>query len=1132
VKGLAHVEVVIALSCFAWSQAAAGEVSSEDVRAALEEIASQRKGKAIAFGRPLVSKEAQAGFAEFGDEAVAELRRCVEGKGLVDLNTALLLLGCLRGETGWNLLEGHARGADVRLRSHAVLALGSLDTERSVSLLNELALDPATAHEAITSLGSLVGVAIWYGGSIRGPMEEHVSVRTEPPPSKRALEVLKRLLAEERCPQRSLALAILTAAAPEDVRGLLPELSRDEENEIRLRTAGLLRKVNFPEAVALARALAKDEDAKVRFAATKALVELGDAAAVPALATFLGSDDKLESYKAFHLARELESIEGLRERLAELLSPDDSEIACRAAGILHYHRDKRGFEFLVRELHANRHEAARALEWSMTPDDLPTLIRMMDDPDFNVRGSVLGLLLAFDDPRVLDWVLSEFHSYDGFNRASVCSMKQSMVRYVSRFPNEETLSLLKTQLGRDERIRSTLCGALSRIPDRAVVPILRTLLEGPRRHNAYPELEGIARMGDERDVGLLLDCLDRSKPGRQLFQQATRALRAITGENLEGDAWRIWWEQHKDTFDPMAARIKSLSGYTYKDSLFFLTHFGNDKSHDAMRAELSKRSERSWEAIEFAKALALRDEPDGLAYLLSEGLDEDSSYRALGALHEATGRSARRSFHSMPNRWQEKEAQEYRKYFADGGEPDTEWRRKMFAASWQRSRAFLELRPRNPALHAVLTRFPSVPAGLRSRLQNPDGLIRNGALSEAGKARAPWSVPVLKAMLRDRDCGVRLGAALVLSRAEGEDLADVMMSLIDASDSAAREYASRWLGKNRVKAAIPRMIAAYSNSPKTAQSGIIWGLAKMEDDSLAGFFARAVEAEYFNTRRGAVDGLSRLAPDVALPHLKKACADTNDTVRREAVKAVFEKEGAESHAWFASLLQSPRVELRQAGLRGLLYHKDRPFPKDVVWEALHDENSSVRAEAMSALRNWQLTGEEGTPLLQAFLRETGNGPRMRLRAAETLACRDGPLAITEVALHLKGSDRQLRSDAYHAMRRLPRATRVRVLGQVFASGKVDIDALSTAVGLAGSTKDRELLRSIVQLLERGLDTLPTKRGYMGDHQRWNLLKAICSCLKEITGREFLDPEAVSSERSEIGKAILDWWKKQPESVER
>ena len=433
---------------FSIGKSAAGETSAEDVRAALEEIAAERSGKAIFFGRPLVTNETQSRFARFGDEAVPELRRCVEDKGLVDPATALVLLGCLRGEAGWQLLEGYVRGEDAVRRSSAVRALGSLDTERSVSLLKQLALNQETAHEAITSLGSLVRVMISYGGPLRGPMREHVSVQTKPLPSWRALEALKALLVERRCPQWPQVFAILGAAAPEHTQRLLPQLTKDGEPEIRLRAAKSLRQTDFPEAAAFARALARDEDAEVRFAATEALVELDDAAAVPVLVSFLGSDDKQQSWKAFRLARELDSIGGLRDRLLELLSSEDPEVACQAAGILHYHRDERGFGFLVRELRTRRHPARGALRWSVTPDDLPALIPMMDDPDFELRRSVLGLILLFDDQRVLDWVLRSFHRYDDFDRGYVCFMKRMMIKYVSRFPNDEALWLLRIQVGR------------------------------------------------------------------------------------------------------------------------------------------------------------------------------------------------------------------------------------------------------------------------------------------------------------------------------------------------------------------------------------------------------------------------------------------------------------------------------------------------------------------------------------------------------------------------------------------------------------------------------------------------------------------------------------------------------------
>jgi HEAT repeat protein len=965
-------------------------------------------------------------------------------------------------------------------------------------------------------------------------MQEYVSVRAEPPPSKRASKALRGLIFdEERCPEKSLALALFAAAAPDDVQGLLPQLSRDADPKVRLRTAGLLRKAAPPEAAALIRALAKDEDAKVRFAAAEALVDLGDAAAVPVLAALFGNKDKQQSYKAFHLARELESIEGMRERLVELLSSDDTEVVCRAAGILHYHRDKRGFEFLVRELNGNRHEAATALRWSVTPEDLPTLIPMMDDPDFDVRGVVVGLLLAFDDTRVLDWMLANFHSHD-----TLFNIRGRIIRYLSRYPNDEMLSLLTAQMARDRKMRNTAMQGFSRRPNRDALPFLRAWLD-QAGGDSYIDLTGISRMGGREDVEVLLRCIERSKPGRQLFDWATRALRAITGEDLEGDAWRAWWHECGDTFDPIAARIKSLSGHAYRDSLFFLTHFGNDKSLDVMRAELSKRRDRSHEAIDFAKALALRGDQDGLAYLLSEGLDEDSPSRALEALHEATGMGARRSFYIMPKRWQRKKAQEWREYFIAGGELDPGWRRRVFAESWQRNVISLKLSPHNPELDAVLVRFAAVPAELRARLQESDGLFRQRATKEAGKTTAAWTVPILKAMLHDRDGGVRSSAAYALTRLDDLAVTDTMIELLSADRGNVRGYAAQWLGNHHIRKAIPRIIAAYEASPQNVQAGIAFGLAEMADDSLVDFFAGVLRSDQFNIRRAALKALSQMTPKVALPHLRKACSDESWFVWYEAVKMIYAMEGAYSYDWFLSCTKSPAPTLRAAGLFGVLHHKERPFPTELVWKILHDDDPIARMGAMRRMGEGSIIGKGRMPVLRSYLREEDNDPKMRAHAAEILAIDCDPLAMAETIRLLKIADGRHIWAAKRILERLRvnsrlhrRRTWVSLLTRILADKEMRVDALAMVVRLAGMTKDRELLRPIVQLLERGLDKLPTKRSYGGSHQQWSLLKDICSSLKEITGREFLDPEAVSSARSEIEKAIRDWWKRQPESVER
>ncbi len=1126
--------VTILLSCL--SLDAMGGAVPGDVRTALEEFAERQRDRKAVSWIPLVPRDVQERFAQFGDEAVLLLRQCVDGEGPVDPTRALVLLGCLRGEEGWRLLESYARGEDVRRRSQAIGALGSLDTKRSVSLLKELAVDDETAREATASLGSLVGVVIGYGGSPPGPFQEYVSVQTKPPPSRRALEALKALLLEKHCSERPRVFAILEAVAPEDVQRLLPQLAEDEDAEIRLRTAELLHKEDVPGGRTLARMLARDADANVRFAATEALVYLGDDAAIPALADFLDADEKKDVRKALRLARELDSIEGLHDRLVDLLSSAGPEAACGAAGILHYHRDERGFEFLVRELRIHRHPAKNALEWSITPDDLPALIPMMDDPDFDVRESVLRLLLSFDDERVLDCVLKNFWRYDGL-LPMVLSMKPMMMRYISRFPNDEALRLLSIHMDRHRKLRRHLAEALSWIPNRGALPFLRKLLSEREDIGPCPELTGIARRGGKEDVELLLDCLDRSKPGRQLYQQATHALQVITGEMLEGDAWRAWWREHEEAFDEIEARIKSLSGPRCRESLFFLTHFGNERSREALRRELSRRRDKLHEAFPFARALALQGDGMGPDYLLKEGLSVSRLHDALAVLHEVTGIGVRRSFGSMPGRWLKRKARELREYFAGGGGLDLDWRRRFFAGRWERNQAFLRLDPANPALDAVLKKFPSVPANVRACLTDPDGLVRSGALSWAGRGESAWHVPVFKAMLRDRDYSVRCQAAQALSRLKGEDIADTMIELLGINNGAIRHCAARWLGKNRVKRAIPLLMELHEKAYEKTRSDIVWALAEMGDDSLLEFFARASKSHHAATRDGAVRGLSRMPPELALPHLKKACADSCWWIRYEAVKAVYAMEGPESYDWFLSCTRSPEPTLRAAGLFGVLHHKDRPFPRKLVWKMLHDDDPSARMGAMNRLGEGNIIGDARIPLLQSYLREADNDPKLRLKAAEHLAIYGDPLAVSEAVRLLKGDDRRLVWEARRILERLgtlsrsPGAVKAPVLERILTDSEMKVDALSVAVRLAGRVKDRRLLSPLIALIETGLDKMPVEERHMRGHQTWRLLRDICSALEQIAGRQSMDPGAVSSERDAIVTGILEWWKEQPESRE-
>ena len=229
---------------------------------------------------------------------------------------------------------------------------------------------------------------------------------------------------------------------------------------------------------------------------------------------------------------------------------------------------------------------------------------------------------------------------------------------------------------------------------------------------------------------------------------------------------------------------------------------------------------------------------------------------------------------------------------------------------------------------------------------------------------------MLKAMLHDRDGGVRCEAALALSRLDDASIADTMIGLLTANDHGVRGYAADWLGKHRIKKAVPYLIAAYEQSSRDAQSRLAWGLAQMADDSLVGFFPKALKSDHSNVRSAAVKAFSRMTPEIALPHFRNACADIEKFVWYPAVKAIYAVEGPASYDWFLSCTTSPTPSLRAASLFGVLHHRDRPFPKELIWKMLHDDEPSARLEAMGILGEGNIIGDARIPVLQSYLQET------------------------------------------------------------------------------------------------------------------------------------------------------------------
>ena len=168
--------------------------------------------------------------------------------------------------------------------------------------------------------------------------------------------------------------------------------------------------------------------------------------------------------------------------------------------------------------------------------------------------------------------------------------------------------------------------------------------------------------------------------------------------------------------------------------------------------------------------------------------------------------------------------------------------------------------------------------------------VRQEAAVALGAIGGDAAVTALASAAKDADSRIRRAAATGLSSAGGDRSAAALRVLVQR-DSAEDVVGTAALGLGRIRATGARdflkaQLTRDSRWYEEIRTGVIKGLAELEDPTLAGLFASYLEPRYpRQLRQAALDGWFRAAAgDPALAgRLRELTADRNRTLREDAL---------------------------------------------------------------------------------------------------------------------------------------------------------------------------------------------------------------------------------------------------------
>jgi len=111
------------------------------------------------------------------------------------------------------------------------------------------------------------------------------------------------------------------------------------------------------------------------------------------------------------------------------------------------------------------------------------------------------------------------------------------------------------------------------------------------------------------------------------------------------------------------------------------------------------------------------------------------------------------------------------------------------------------------------------------------------------------------------------------------------------SNRSTREDTVRFIGKNKIKEALPLLLKACHDDYKVIRIEALRSIAMLRDKSATETVIRLIEDQYWDVRIEAIKCLERLPSNESLSAVESATGDKNSNVREEAKRAYYNMKG-------------------------------------------------------------------------------------------------------------------------------------------------------------------------------------------------------------------------------------------------
>jgi HEAT repeat protein len=640
---------------------------------------------------------------------------------------ALPLLGETLGDRSW------------RVRKAALEAIVSLPGDDKISVLLEGIRDEESAGRRNTCMEALIRLG-----------EE-------------AVPFLPRLLEDDDADVRKFGVDILGNIESVKVLDPLMGALEDTEDNVAAAAAEYLGKKKHGPAVPALVARAGRGDFWVKFGCLKALGEIGDPAAGPAVLAMAEEQD-LRKVSLEALGRM--GVAGAEPLVLEGLFSEDQglrKIAVLAAARLRRHLQARGEAFLPLQKSISENATTELTGW------LGELVRH-DDP--SLRSAAAVVLGAAAGREAVDPLLEALS-------AAPEEEQDLIVEVLADLPEEDLPGLFPKLRDALAPVRRAAAKVLGTRSCKGAVPHLVGLLEDEEGHVRSEAAKALGDIGDQLALAPLVSLL--ADPYPDVRQSGVDALIRLG----QGDE-----ELRQLVLSFLDPQLDSQDQDVVANALRIVARLGGREVME--RLKFSLKDERSQVRRVAVEALGSIETPDALEVLRLALTDEDATVRREAVQRVGGYRGAETLSFLLPMLQDED--------------------------LWVRVRAVQAI--------AVQEGEEAAQVLLRAAEQEVAGPVKLAAIRSLGEAKLPAATKVFLSLVDSGDREARMAAIEALGKAGGEDAEDKLIQCLDDEDWSLRSAAVRALGpltgRDRVRSAL-ETVAREDADPmvRTSASGFL-----------------------------------------------------------------------------------------------------------------------------------------------------------------------------------------------------------------------------------------------------------------------------------------------------------------------